>query len=603
MAVDNNIVSLNLAISKWMNNYFDLIQNCQIKARKSDTDILQWKLMLSMRDGTELVWNEISWTWWTSNWIWFTWVDWNRHFYIWYNKKIYKLVWNTWTDIWWTFTNNNFSFNTVKLPHWNPTATYESSFTATWSNKLKPSASDTTPTNNTWKYLFITGSAVPTAATYSTVDAVRSKYSNIESFDSVNNEYQLPNLLNPIALPNLVRYKIYDTLENYLQITNWVDSDQYYDGVNWNTDFTWRLNQHFDRFNQWFKPQQVFFYNWVQWTYEKWTLFRSTAFNNFWFNINEIIEMSYFDNITEVFVWKNRIVVWWDRSVIYVDYDWTLWIYKQNVISDNYWMVKWWVNNFDKDVYFLTNNKQYISLVENQFWIVIPTNVWATIDNYLQDFNYNISSWFDWRKFYTYWEQTAWVTWKILVYDVQYKFWSVYTWLSPSKFILEKNNFYILSNKSGQISKFTSWVELDINTKIEQKVSTVDIDWNNIFKIKECPHYFLYFENIWQELKIDTARCLNDSNTITSDIISITETLPSETELWENILWEHILWGNSVIAWLPLPKLYKKNLWEDWALIWKVSLTWINWSSFYLNDFVFLYNDIDWDWFNPNNSI
>lgn len=602
MASDLPEFSLQLAIWKGLNNYFSLLQNVQLKNRKSDTDILQNKLMLTMCQWTERVGNSISSSWQTSNWIFFTWVDWNRFQYVWHWNKVYKNIAWTWTDIWMTFTNNNFNFNTVKLPYWNPTSVFTSSALATWANKLKPDAADTNPAQKVGKYLMIVWNTSPSASDYTTTDVYRNKYSYITAYDTTNWEYLLESLWNAEPLINWVKYQIFDRLDSYLQVTNGVDSDQYYDWTAINTTFTWRLNQHFARFISSFKPQRCFFFNWVQFTYRVWTLFRSEALNYLWFNMVDIIDMPNFDLINEIFVWKNRLIVWWERSVVYRTYDSTLKTYIQTVISDNYWMIKWWVNNFWKDVYFFTNNKQMISLSENVYWIVIPTNVWAIIDNYLQKFNYNIVSWFDWRRFYIYWEETAWVTWTICVYDTQYNFWSTRTWLSPSKFILEKNVLYILNNKKWEVYKFVDNLFTDNGTTIEQKIWTMDLDWNNIFRFKEVKEVFFHLENLNQDFILDTIKVWQENHFNESQSYSVVEQISSIPVLWEEIIWETILWWNNIINWLPLPHIFCKETWADAALLWLFNITWKNWSPFYLNDMVFKYSILE-DYFNPRYRI
>lgn len=598
MALDLPQFSLKLAISKWLNNYFSLLQNIQLKNRKSDVDILQNQLMLTMCPWTEIVGNSISSSWQTSNWIFFTWVDWNRFQYVWHWNKIYKLISWTWTDIWMTFTNNNFNFNTIKLPYWNPSSVFSSSAIATWSNKLKPDASNTNPEQKVGKYLMIVWNTSPSAAQYATTDVYRNKYSYITSYDAVNWEYLLEWLWNAEPIINWVKYQIFDKLENYLQITNWVDDDQYYDGTSAQSIFKWRINQHFGRYIANFKPQKCFFFNWVQFTYRIGTLMRSEPLNYFWFNLNETIDMSNFDIINEIFVWKNRLIVWWERSVVYYTYNSTLKSYESTVMSDNYWMVKWWVNNFWKDVYFMTNNKQMISLSENQYWIVIPTNVWAIIDNYLQKFNFNIVTWFDWRKFYIYWEEVAWTTWTTCIYDTQYNFWSTRIWLSPSKFILEKFDLYILNNKKWEIYKFVDWVYTDNWTIIEQKIWTMDLDWNNIFQFKESKETLFHFENLNQDFYIDVIKCWQKWQYKETKSRTIVEQIANDLSLWEWILWEWILWWNNIIEWLPLPYILKVTTWADAALLWMYIIRWKNWSPFYLNDMLFNYSLLT-EYFNP----
>ena len=601
--------SLQLAIQKWINNFFSILKNIQVKNRKSDLDILQNKLMVAMRPWTSLVWNSISSTWQTSNWIFFTWVDWNRYQYVWHWNKVYKNIAGTWTDIWATFTNNNFNFNVIKLPYWNPTSIFTTSAIATWSNKVKVDPIDTNPAQNVWKYLMIVWTDAPTVSTYAPsstdvliawVDTFRNKYSIIKAYDAVNNEYYLTTLWNAQFICNWTKYQIFDKLDDYLQITNWVDDDQYYDWTALNTTFKWRINQHFWRFISWFKPQKIINFDWLNFTYKTSILYRTEALNNLWANKDDISEMPFNDLVNEIFVWKNRLIVWWLRSVSYTSRE-TIndkIIYNFTILSDNYWMVKWWVNNFEKDVYLLTNNKQMISLAENQYWIVIPTNVWATIDNYLKTFNYNIVTWFDWRKFYIYWEETAWVTWIICVYDTQYNFWSTYTWLSPSKFILEWFDFYMLNNKKWEVYKFVEWLETDNLVAIEQELWTIDLDWNNIFIFKESHEVLFHFENLSQEFNIDTIRIWQKWQSKYTNSWSITEQTVQDLSLWESILWEQILWWNSIIEWLPLPYILKKELWWDAALSYIFTIKWKDWSPFYLNDMIFKYSLLQ-DYFNP----
>lgn len=598
----NDAVPFKFTVWKWINWFYDLLQNVQMIPRKSDTWISQDLFMLAMRDGTERVWND-SWnTTWCQNQIFFTWENWTRAHYKTYNKKVYKLVAWTWTDIWGTFTSDNFFLNVVKLPYWNPSSVYQTAADASWIEKLKPSASDTTPTNNIGKYVMIVGSDNPTVASYATTNTYRNKYAYISSYDSTNWEYLLEWLGNGQAIIAWVSYRIFDRLWNYLQVTNGVDDDIYYDGTAIQTIFTWRIKDHIERITSKTTIGKVFMYNASLWLYISNILYRSDVWNLLWFSLPNIIEMQDFDTIQETFVWKNRLIVWGSRSLVYYQYDTNIKAYTTNVISSNYWVYKWWVNNFDKNAYLFTNNRELISLSENIYWVVNPENVGRPVQNYLNDFNYNITSWFDWRKFYLYGEKTAWFTWVTCVYDSQMWFWSTWTWIAPQNFLLEWTAFYYGSYRNGNVFQFKKWMEKDDWTDIIQEVSTVDFYAPDEFSVVEASEIFTHVENFTQEFEVKFAWALTTQNYTKKVIFSHSEVSAWNSSLWESVLWEEVLWWKSFTTDITLPIMYKFMLNWDKVNILKIYIKWVNGSPFYLNNIMANVKRLASNYFNPSKT-
>jgi len=584
------------------NQIFDEIQNCRVMNRKSDiwfTDI--WKLMLTMRQWTVLEWNYLWDATGISDYIFFKWEDWTTSEYLWYNKKVYKLISSTWTAIhtftsWW-----DIKFNIVKLPWWTKTWEFTSPTDSTQKETIYRDTTDWTPANNSWKFLYLSW---PTWMN-------KWKWSYVSRYDSDNSLYELWYTWLPDIIPAWVKYYLFDKTIDYLQVSTWSDNEIYYDWTSIETIYTWQMTEELRNVKILGSSEYVtnLFskYNWAYW-YPKWniiyaslwldTVFPNPFYYSIWKDVVELPNSIKNGDIIELFNFKDRLVVWWDNFVYLMNSN------KQiQTISESYWMVRNSIIDVDKDVYFLTNNKQLISLSENINWIVFPTNIWEYISNYLKDFNYSVCAGFDSENFYLYWEKydpewsySAW--WIMLVYNVKYKFWNIYIWLRCSKIVSQWWVLYVASNIKWQIQKFseTAITDSDWSTtnKIIQKLVWKEIDWWNVFFQKELAETYIHLENYDQDIYFDVYMMITNVNgkKVTKEIsLSAFETNDIWTDnlsMWETNLWYWILWwdwGN--FSEISRARLIKIMYEPTSAQTYKWIMTGKDWSPFYLNEIKF----------------
>lgn len=129
-----------------------------------------------------------------------------------------------------------------------------------------------------------------------------------------------------------------------------------------------------------------------------------------------------------------------------------------------------------EDIWYLSTNKEIISLQETQLGNVVPTNIGSIVHNFLQDFEQNICAGFDSRRYYLYGEKISGVPGKTVVYDTQYKFWSVHTGYTPRRFIFERGIMYFIDRDSGNLYAFRKDKRTDGTAQIAQRVESKDLD-------------------------------------------------------------------------------------------------------------------------------
>jgi len=580
---------------------FDVLQNISIQNRKSDIWFSEFNQMsIKMRPWTTQVWNTLTWTWWVFSQIFF--IDFFKkvHHIKWYNNKVWRLdtATNTWIDLWIAFIGNNFTFTPMLLPmmlNWTVPVTYTVAGASTWAERVKKSATDTWWAANIWKYLIITQNTANT-------EAYRGAYASILDYDIATFEYTLNWAGITTILKAWATYQIYDTLWEYLQVANWVEFEQYFFWItNWtiinNATFTW-LSTKWLRNVRWlqnteFILKQISFDN-SYWTFNKNTLYYTAwSLNNpFFYNFTTALSIPWSVSwyINDLFVFKNNLVIGWSNYAAYLKWPVT-WLTSIKMITQSYWITPRTLADVWIDWYYLSTNKHIYSLRENLSWTaLIATDEWKIIWNYLKDYNF-----------------ISWAWWIITVLDIQYKFWSVYTWLAPSSIVFNEGIVYMSDNNSDKVRKFDETVTNDVWVNIIQKVALKEISWGIPFNIKSLTDVYLWLDNFPQDLTVSLymANAWKNTKKNTKSItLSQADVNPAANPMWQWVMWEGIVWWTAVDPNITLPIMKKIAYDVDDALLWKIILIWANWSPFYLNQLdveIVLWEDKTY--FDPSNTI
>ena len=597
-----------LKIDKKFSFNFDILQNIKVWNRKSS----QWfsdedRLMISMRDWTTRLWNEQTGGIWTS-WLYFF-SDFlsKRHIIKWYNNRVWRLnTDNEWTDLWVNFWWNNFNFNTVRIPlnlDWSTPTEYTTPTNATWSEFVKKAAWDTWWISNIWKILLITDNTWDNQVyrwcfwTILGYDSTTEEYILWDSwiFGSLNTKEEI------VWLKSGSKYRIYDTIWEHLQVSNWVSLDRYFFGksdwtleenttVQWFATY-WLRNIQAITSTQ-FLTKQLYYSN-SYFFFNKWTLFYTSWNVNspFFYTYTNVITIPWikWGFINDIFVFKRRLVIAWNNFIWYIPQMSDL--IQVELITNSYWMKEWSLIDVWVDAYFLSTDKEIYSLSETITWALLATNIWTKVNNYLKDYNVKITAWFSWKQLFYYWQKDNDTEWIILVLDIQYKFWSIYTWLRPSSIVSEWWVVYLTDNNSDIVRFFDSTTTKDVwNIDIEQKIWFNEIYLEDVFFGKRISDLYLWLDNYTQDLDIDIYMANIEQNWRKQrKNISIQE-VDVEAEnipMWEWNLWENILWWVWYEKNISYPFMKHIALDADSANIWKIIITWKDWSPFYLNEFMY----------------
>jgi len=615
MSLKENVSSLQYKVnSKFAFNYDELV-NIKLDNRKTDVWFTEEdRMMITMRNWTTRIWDQHDVAWGVSNQFFFTDYHDTRWHFKWYNNKIWRLEWSTWTDTALAFTWNNFLFNAMRLPimdDWSIPTTYTCPSTATTDECVVPDATDAT-TNPVKKILVIVNDP-------SNQQVHRWAYWEILWVNG-SWEYELSWAWLNAAITNWAQYQIYDNFWEYLQISNGVNYEKYIliksdQSIVENTSFQWLATKSL-RLIGWIKDTEFIktqlSFNYSYWTFVRWTVYFTYWYpwNPFYYRIANALTISWINGwvINDLFEFKWRLVVAWNNFVSYLTakdvYD-----YDIDTVTKSYWIYYNSLQVLWDDALFVATSWQVYSLVETITWALSAKNIWKVVSNYLEDFLYWHCSWFDGKNVYFYWQPDVNAIWTILVYNVEYQFWCTYTWLRPSTIINEGWSVYLSDNNSSTIRIFTEWSITDIWTEIEQKVALKDLDLWDVFTVKTLTDLYFWLDNYTQILSVDTYMSLSWANAdkqtkiITIEWVDTTLDVPA---MWEWALWEQILNWDPAISQANFPFLKHIEYNADKANLWKVVLTWVDWSPFYLNQ---LDIEIWFDWerqksyFSPKDTI
>lgn len=596
---------------------FDELQNISIENRKSDIGFSEFsKMTIRMRPWVTQIGSNITWgTWGVTNQVFFT--DFFKktfHIKSYNNRLYYNNNW-TWTDMWVSFTSLNTVFTPMLLPinlDWSTPTEYTTPADSSVWERVKKAAWDTWAAANIGKILFITDNTP-------SLQAYRWAFATIIDYNATDTEYTLNWSWITTALKSSSKYMIFDSLWEYLQCTNGTQNDIYFIGKSdWSIElksyFTWLATQWLRTAKSIsaseFVVKQIS-YNGLYWTFNKSTLFYSawTINNPFFYNLTTALSMpgSVPWSIRDLFVFKWRLIIAWSSYIAYYSWDPSS-VSTINLISESYGMVYGTLVDVWVDWYFISQNKNIYSLKENLAWTTLyATDEGKVVWNYLKDFNFNICWGFDWKRLYFYWEKESGTPWNIVVFNIQYKFWSTYKWLSPSNFTYYWNILYIAQRNSDKLWFFDETSQTDFWAPIIQRIASKEITLDDAFYIKSVTDIFIWLDNYVQKLNLivycalvwrNSERYIKEINVLEWDIAG------TDRVLWEWVVWESVLWWVPYTQEISYPIMKKINLSTDSAYIWKIIIEWVEWNPFFLNELkLSILEPENKEYFDPTNSI
>lgn len=581
MAVVDPKKDISFKIDKDFASFFDELENIQISNRKSDVGFVEdGAYMVRPRDGTSLVGNVLSGStgiqamcFYSDNSV----PSVRRH-YIAYNGSLYYLSGATWTQVTGVALGaGEVSFNVVRLPATNPTAEFTTPADATTAERVKKDAGDAGGASNVGKYLVVTSGVYKGA------------WSNIATYDSTTSEYTLGNSGVISVLKSGEKYRVFDTLGYYLQANSTTANDEYVNGTTREAIFsgfaTASLRQVKAIGGTEYAGKMISFNN-SSWTWKNKTLFYSYGYNSLYenpmfFNITSALTLPGSGTISDLFKFRGKLVIGGDNFVSYLDsYNSAI-----KTISTSYGLMKNSLVDLGQDCYFLTQDKQLISLSENIAGTIVPDNVSKTVSNYVKKFSADISSGFDGKRFYLYGSEVAGTPGTLVVFDMVYRFWSTYTGLRPSKIVSDAGTCYLGANNSGTVSKFDPLATADVGVAFSPKAASKELYLGDPFSMKAASDFYIWMENYTQDFQFDLYYAITGSNgKKLGRRFTFAQTDPGTKDgtLGSDTVGSSILGGTSYSDKISFPILSHIQLAHESAHAWKFIVT----GTFYINEIV-----------------
>lgn len=511
---------------------WDTLRNCVLLNRKSDANLVNDAgMMISPRPGTLRYGNRVSTSGRTNDVIFYTGHDGVRRAYKTHGNKVYKLVSGTWTDIGVTLTGSDVRFSVVRLPaHSSGTPTEYTSQAATAANRLKPDATDTSGLANVRKWVFVTPA---TSSATSPEKFFRFLSSEITNYDA--GEYVLPYLgSSGVVAPSGLKYRVYDSVKEYLQITSSADDDLYYNGTALNADFTGAASYQFrivagNLASTYHVPRCVEWAGYM-WSYYGSVVAGAPSTNPFNFELTTLRRTGNTGEIVDLFPWKSYLGIGAADYVGKMSYDSAASIFTLTPITRSHGMKKGSALDGGGDAYYISTNNELWALPETYLGVINPENVGSPVQNWLADMNVNCAAGFDGRYMYVYGEKDGTSAGVTCVFDVRNKWW--YHWdgnLRPTRFVAEQGVTYVSAGDAGEVDYFTRTVFKDrfdgaTGTDITQEAAPQDIDGGNIFVRKGHDRVYFWADNFDQKFLVRVVNSVIRMNgTVAEKEFTITE--------------------------------------------------------------------------------
>lgn len=448
--------------------------------------------------------------------------------------------------------------------------------------KIKKAAGDTlNANNNVGKILMITNGVY------------KGCYASIIAYDTAWAEYTLGGSWAITAPPATTTYKLFDFVSDALCICRGSSSqnETFYDGIMPLSHFDGYVTESLRQVAALTPTQTVAklvgFNNQV-WTFVWSVLYYTGGFpwNPFFFNFTTSLSTGSNGAILDIFQYKTRLVTVGTNFIFSVP---STLIIDRHVTS--FWGRKDAYINTGEDVYLLTNQGDLISLNETINGVVwVNTTVGQEVTNYTNTFRANFAFGFDGRRLYMYGETIAWVQGTMCVLDTLYKFWSVYTGMSPKSIVMEQGTLYMSDNNSDIVRSFSSLVVTDValwgsnTTTFNQYFELKEVDLNDIFTGKTLQDIYLLFENYTQSVTVDTYIAMNFINAkrLRKDF-DIAEVPLDGGTLGESNIGSSQFWSSWMLGIISVPIMKHIQYAADPVNIFKIRISWKNGSVFYMS--------------------
>lgn len=443
-------------------------------------------------------------------------------------------------------------------------------------------------------------------------------YAPIISYDKDKAEYILAGAGIITKLPTGIKYKIFDTTSDCLQICrpDINGRELYFNGITECSYVEWFATDSLRQINALLPTQslpKMEIFNNKCWTFAEGTLYSTGWFpgNPLFFNFTGALTIGGNGSISDIFPYKNRMVILWENYIYSLR--WELVIDRH--ITAYGGMNRGQVSTGD-DIYIMTTQKTIISLSETINGVVLLKNVWEQVDNFIRDFSTGVAFWFDSKHIYLYWQKDMNTVWKMVVYDIKRKMWFLYTGFPPMSIISDGSHVYINDNNSDIVREFDAWLKTDVtiewdsnatlNANVKMSFALREIDNWDIFTKKVLKRLWFAFENVSQNVIVNTYMASEKwvwrktTKTITVLWQKSTNSSLGSENIGTNTFWKSTI--SDII--------YPANIWtidygSDEANVYKITLEWENGSPFYISQM-----DIE-IWFatslkqyrNPSNTI
>jgi len=444
-------------------------------------------------------------------------------------------------------------------------------------------------------------------------------YAPIIAYDTGTSEYLLGwswAITAPLAT---TKYKLFDTIWDVLQVARWyADQDElYFNGLVENTWLQWYalaslVNISALSTGQWLKKMVTF--NNYSWTFVWSTLFYTGWYpgNPLFFNYTGSLSLWGNGSIVDIFQYKSRLIVLGTSFIFSV----TSTLAVDRHITAFGWVKDAYINTGD-DVYLLTTQKTLISMNETINGVVGIQNAWLDIDNYISQFNTQISFGFDSKKIYLYGQEDDATAWTMCVLDIKRKIWFLYTGLRAKSFISEWSTMYINDNNSDIYRIFDS-AAVDVNgwptdvaigtsqtTYVVQSITLKEIDLSDIFTMKTLAQLYVSFENYTQQISVETYMAINNVNgKKKTQNMSVIEIPLWIVTIGEWTIGENTFWESGMLDIISVPIMKKIDFERDNANIFKIAISGKDGSPFYMNqiDIVIGFSQIQKVYFDALNT-
>lgn len=430
-------------------------------------------------------------------------------------------------------------------------------------------------------------------------------YAPIIGYDTTTTEYIIQWSGAIVPFKTADTYTIYDTLADNVQILSKSNTDYYVDGTTRRSGIlnfcTLSLRQSKVINSNEFIGEQISFNN-SRWVFKGSTVFPSKGVpgNPFYYTLTGQYTVSK-EEIKWVYVYRNRLICYGDSFIYAVKTDWVI-----EKITDSFGIQKDAIVSTWDDLMCITTDRRIVSINETINWALYVKDIADSLFNYTRWMSADCWAWADSENIYFGGRSRSYnITDRpyILVYNLVYKFWSVYTWpqilwvvsyngiayftdaFLPWHRVLGggfSNEYFGLLEYNATSTNTTS-VASTVQQAYEQKVSTRWIDLGRIFEIKALQQVSLWFENL--RTRADTTVFMLLDGKVWSKVkkTHAIDWVTNVSYLGINVTGQELLGWSTVTIDSYFPRIITEKYSQDRALSWKYVIQSVWEDGFYLN--------------------